>query len=164
MHDDLRVRSAASCRNEALHVVREEQQANAVHILDRRECEHGRQLGGDVAFAPIDRSEGHRRRSVDRDDDRQIALFDELLHVRRAGARGHVPVDRADVIAGLIFANLGKLDSAALKCGVIVAGETGADQTRRKDLEVANPPGDRRLKLRLLSAKKSHGTGTAARI
>src|SRR4029077_927084 len=127
------------------------QQADAIHVLDSRERKNSSQLGSDVAFTPVDGAERHRRRNVDRDDHREIALLDELLHVRSARARSDVPIDCADVVARLIFADLRELDPAPMKGGVIVARKTGADEPRRKNLEVANASGDRNLKLRLLA-------------
>ena len=51
----------------------------------------------------------------------EVALFDELLDVRKPAARGHVPVDGPDVVARLVFAHLGKLQTAPVKCRVILA-------------------------------------------
>jgi hypothetical protein len=45
--------------------------------------------------------------------------------VGNAGPRGDVPVDGADVVTGLILANLGELHPAALECSVVAANDSG---------------------------------------
>src|SRR5207249_6240616 len=84
--------------------------------------------------------------------------------MRCAAARGDIPIDRADVVARLIFAHLRELDAPPVKGGVIVAGEPGADQPRTGDLQLANSASQRDLELRRLAAEESHGTATAPRI
>ena len=142
-HHHLRVGPSPTRGQERADVVREEQQPDPVGVLHRREREDGRELGGDVALAPVRRPERHRPGDVDGDEHGQIALLDELLHVRHAAARGHVPVDRPDVVARHVLANLRKLDPVAVKCRVIVAGESRANETRAHELQVAHAARDR---------------------
>jgi hypothetical protein len=55
------------------------------------------------------------RTNVDDKQHGQLALFRELLHERGAEPRGHVPVDRADLVAGLILAHFVEVHPAPLK-------------------------------------------------
>ena len=57
--DHLRVEAAASWRNELTHFIGEEQQTDAIRVLDSRERENGDQFSGDVGFAPIHGAEAH---------------------------------------------------------------------------------------------------------
>jgi hypothetical protein len=54
---------------------------------------------------------------------RQLALLAELLDEGVARAGGHVPVDRADVIAGHVFTHLLELHPLALEGAVVLARE-----------------------------------------
>src|SRR5947208_2512747 len=79
---------------------------------------------GEVALAPAPRAEAHGAGDVDGHDHGEVALLDELLHVRHTAARRDVPVDDADVVARLILAHLRELDAATMEGGVVVAGES----------------------------------------
>ena len=73
------------------------------------------------------RAEAHRRRHVEREQQRARALFAEALHPRRAGARGRIPVDRAHVVARHVGSRLLELDAAAAERAAPFADQ----QTRR---------------------------------
>ena len=135
--------TAAAWRNVALHAVGKEEHADAIGILDGRKREDSRQLRRDVALAPVDGTEGHGAGDVDDHQHREIALLDELLHVREPGAGRDVPIDGADVVARLIFTDLRELDPTTMECGVVIAGEPGTDQARADNLQLTHPTAER---------------------
>ena len=63
---------------------------------------------GDVGLAPLGRAERHRRRGVEDEPRHEHALGELDADVRLPGARGDVPVDPADVVAGLVRAAPGR--------------------------------------------------------
>ena len=59
-----------------------------------------------------------------------------------AHARGDVPVDGADVVAGLVLADLLEGDAGALEDGVILAAEQVLDGALRLQLQTTNLTND----------------------
>ena len=53
-------------------------------------------------------------------------------------ARGDVPVNRAHVIAGLIFAHLVEIHALAFEDGMVLAGERFADEPVGANLDLAD--------------------------
>ena len=70
--------------------------------------------------------------------DGQLAFLDEALDEGMAHAGGDVPVDGADVVAGLILADLLEGDAAALEDGVIFAAEQVLDGPPGLQLQATN--------------------------
>src|SRR5205085_7157140 len=90
--------------------------------------------------------------AIDRQDDGQFALLDEALDERVAHAGGDVPVDGADVVAGLVLADLLERDAGALEDAVVLAAEQILDGAARLELEAADLADD---------FMRQHGGGTA---
>jgi len=111
-----------------------------VVVGDGREREHGRELGRVVALQQVLRAELLRARHVHDQQQREVALLHELLHVRRAHARRHVPVDRAHLVAGGVLAHLRELHAAALEHGVVGAADPGLEDHPGPDLDAADLP------------------------
>ena len=63
------------------------------------------------------------------------ALGELDADVRRAGARGDVPVDSADVVAGLVGPYLVELGADAGERRPVVAGEQPVDAAADRELE-----------------------------
>ena len=112
-----RVLAALARRDVEVGAAVEQQQADLVAVLDRAHREQRRQLDRGLELAAPARAEVLRRADVDQQHHRQLALLDEPLDVRLAGARGDVPVDRADVVAGHVRAHLVELHAASLEHG-----------------------------------------------
>ena len=64
---------------------------------------------GDVRLAPVGGAELHRRRRVEHEPGDEHALGEVDADVRLAGPGGHVPVDPAHVVAGLVRPHLRQL-------------------------------------------------------
>ena len=125
-------------RNEVLDPLAGQHQSDLVVVANRRESEHRAQLGGQLALLDPRGAEPHRARHVDHQQDRQLTLLDEALHVGFAEPRGHVPVDRPHLVARQIGAHLLELDAASLEHALASAREQVLDQVAAADLEAAD--------------------------
>src|SRR5438270_133878 len=83
----------------------------------------GSARGLQLRHAPEDRRGAH----VDHQHHRELALFGVALHVRHARPRGDVPVDGADLVAGLVEPHFGELHAAALEDALVLAREHVGD-------------------------------------
>ena len=90
---------------------------------------------GDVGLTALGGAEVHRRGGVEDEPGDEHALGELDAHVRRAGARGDVPVDPADVVAGLVRPHLLQLGADAGERGAVVAGQQAVDATADRELE-----------------------------
>jgi hypothetical protein len=68
--------------------------------------QHGHEFGGDVALALFARTEVDGRAQVDKEPGRHLSVFGEDSHVRNLQAGSDVPVDMADVVVMLVFAQV----------------------------------------------------------
>ena len=84
-----------------------------------------------------------------------------------AGARGHVPVDGADVVAVLVLPDLVELHPAALEDGMVLARQRLVDQPVGCDLDPADLADDFFRQHLLVSndvSRAYQGTCTASKI
>ena len=125
-------------RDVPLHLRGENDEADAVVVLDCGEREQGAQFRSHLALERVDAAEGAGGRGVDHEHDREFALFDVLLYIEGVHARGDVPVDDADIVALHIAADFGKLHASALEHAVVFAGENGVDHAPGADLDAAD--------------------------
>ena len=59
--------------------------------------------------------EVHRGTQVEQEPGRDLPVFDVLPNVGRVHARRDIPVDIADVVLRLVFAQVGEVDAVAVK-------------------------------------------------
>jgi hypothetical protein len=83
--------------------------------LNARSAAH---LARDAHLRGAPRSEALARRQVDDEHHGHLALFDEDLDEGLVHPRRDVPVDRADVVAGLVRAHLAEREPCPLKLDV----------------------------------------------
>ena len=172
--DAQRVVTPAPRGRVALDAVREQHRAHAVVVEHRRERQHRRQLDRVVALEDEVGAERLRARDVHGQQQREVALLDELLDVERAHARGHVPVDGAHVVAGLVLAHLGELHAAPLEDRVVGAADPRLEDGAGADLDAPDlreglavedglaPPGWRCRRGRRRARGGSHASGPEA--
>ncbi len=122
-------------RHELLDPVREEQQANSVVVLDRRHCDHRRDLCRCLGLEAAPRTELCRTRQVDSEENRELTLLRVFLYEWMSHAGGDVPIDGAEVIARRVLAHLGELHPLALKDRLVFAAEQRVDQSARPQLD-----------------------------
>ena len=74
-----------------------------------------------VRFWLCSRAKIHRRAEVEQEPGGDFAVFDVLADVGRVHARGDIPVDVANIVFGLVFAQVGKIHPVAVEQAAIVA-------------------------------------------
>ena len=121
--DAQHVAAALARRDELLDLVGEQDQAHLVVVADGGEGEHRGDLGRQLALGLRARAEQARAAHVHHQHQRQLAFLDELLDERMVHPRGDVPVNRAHLVAGLVFAHLVEVHPLALEDAVVLAGE-----------------------------------------
>ena len=122
--------------DELFDLVREEQQADLVVVLDRRERKDGADLRSDLVLQLLRAAEAARAAQVDDQHDRQLAFFFEHFDVRVVEPRRDVPVDGADVVTVLVLPHFAELDPASLEDAVVFPREDLVHETARLDLDV----------------------------
>ena len=135
----------------------EREEADLVAVLDRGEGQQRTELDRGLELAAPARAELLRGRDIDEQHHGELALLDESLDVRLAGARGDVPVDRADVVAGDVRTHLVELHAAPFEHGEIRTRHHVGDLPTGDELDALDG-------LRDLSGEHDYGTGMFSRI
>ncbi len=160
-----RVRAAFLRRDVELHLVGEEEQPDLVVIPDGAEGEQAGHFRREFALRLRDAAKTAGGAHVDHEHDCELALFGELFHKGHAEARGHIPIDRANLVARLILADFVEIHPAPLEDAVIIPRKNRLHQPAGLDLERADFGED--FGGRLLAcgvAVFHHGTGKPAKI
>ena len=63
----------------------------------------------------------HRRAEIEQEPGRDFTVFDILADVGRVHPGGDIPIDVANVVFGLIFAQVGKIHPVAVEQAAVVA-------------------------------------------
>ena len=114
--------AAGRRRQPPVRTATERDEAQPVATL-RGEMTHGDgHAFGDVRLAAVGRAERHRRGDVEQQPRREGALRDEDTHVRDGRPGGDVPVDPADIVAGLVRTHLGELEATPEVAGAVLPG------------------------------------------
>src|SRR5258705_3334333 len=85
--------------------------------------QHRRLVARKLALESVHRSDSLRPREIDDQHHCELALFDVALDEWTAHSGGDVPVDRANLVTGLVLAHLGELHSLTLKDRAVLAGK-----------------------------------------
>ena len=93
-------------RDKFLYLIREEDDAHFVIVLNGGECECGGYLCHGVAFELTDRTEITATTHIHKQHDGQFALFFIHLDIWFIEASRYIPIDRTHIVAGLVFAHL----------------------------------------------------------
>ena len=115
----------------------ERDQAEPVAAPRRHVADGERDAFGDVGLPPLGGAERHRRRGVEDEPRHEHPLGELDADVRRAGTRGHVPVDAADVVARLVRPDLEQLAAEPREGRAVVAGEEAVDPPPDREVERA---------------------------
>ena len=134
-----------------------------VVVADRAEGEQTCDFRREFAFRLRVAAEISRGAHVHHQHHSQLAFFGEFFDERRPEPRGHVPIDRANFVAGLIFAHLIEVHPASFEDAVVIAGENRLHQTLGLDFERADLLQNLRGCL-FASHGLHHGTGRPAKI
>ena len=125
-------------RNKKFDLVSVNEEADLVVILDGGECEESRERCHDFAFHLLARTKFGAAGCIDHEEHGHFAFFDELFDVRRAGSGGHVPVNRAHVIAGHVFANFAEFHTVPFEGTVVSSGHHGVERAAHRKFNAAN--------------------------
>ena len=113
-------------RELATFVAAERRDAQPVAAACADVADRDRDACGDVGLAAVCGSEVHRRRRVEQEPRHELALGEVDAHVRKAGARGDVPLDLPHVVSRLVRAQLCELDAVAVLVRAVLAREQPA--------------------------------------
>ena len=116
----------------------EQGQAHTILRLQRSEAHQRAELRRRLALGPLPAAEVHRAALVDDQVHHEFALFRIRLDEGLAGARGHVPIDAAHVVARLVGAHLLELESRAAEGAAIAARKRRAHHAVRADLNLTH--------------------------
>ena len=122
-------------RDELLYLVREEDDAYLVVVLDGRKGKCGGNLRHHVALELLDGTEVEAAADVNQQHDRQLSFLLEDLDIRLSETCRDVPLNVADVIAVLVLAHLGESHAAPFEGRVILARKDVAAQATRLNLD-----------------------------
>ena len=125
-------------RNEELHAVTEEEQADLVVVVNRTEGQDRSHLGGHLALTLPDASEVAGGTDIEHDHHRHLPLLGELLDVGLPCAGRDVPVDRADLVARRVGPDLFEVHPAPLEDALVLAGERRLHEPPRAEFEAAD--------------------------
>ena len=121
-----------------LDFVREKDDSDLVVILHRGESEGGGDLRHHLLLLLADGTEIARAADIYEQHERKLALLLVDLDIWSVVAGGDIPVDIADIIAGLILSDLGEDDAATLEGAVIFARKDILAQAFRLDLNLSD--------------------------
>ena len=115
---------------------------DAVVVPNGRHRQHRAELAGELALESRHRAESLGPREIDGEHHRELTLLDIALDEGAAHARGDVPVDRAHLVARLVFADLGELHPLPLEYRAVLAGEERVHEPAGSNLEQLDLPQD----------------------
>ena len=135
--------AAGSCLDLAV----EQDRADRVAAAGEQAREGRRELAEHELLRPVDRAEPHRRRAVEQEPGRQLAILGVLADERRVHPRGDVPVDVADVVARLVLAEVAEVGADAAEERAVVPLQAPVEAADHLPLEAVEDvaPASRRL-------------------
>ncbi len=148
--------------DEKFDLVGKKKEADLVVVARGGEGKHTGDFGGEFALALRGGAKVAGRRDIDEEDQGPLPFLAVGFQEGAIHAGRHVPVDRADVVAGLVFAHLGKIDPGAFEKGVVGAGHGVVDIAPAANFHLADAPQDFARLFGLTGLV--HGTGIVSRI
>ena len=136
--------TALARRDEFADPVREQDQPDTVVVVERGHREQRGDVCGELSFGQAPGAEPRARGDVDRQVDVELALLAVFLDVGRVHAGGHVPVDAADIVAGLVLADLFEVEPGPAENASVRPHERLVSEDPRLDLDLLDQPEDLR--------------------
>ena len=126
-------------RNEKLHPIGEEKQPDFVVVADGAEGEQTGDFRREFALR-LRRRCRNLPEALTSTTSMTVSSRSSVnfLTKARAQPRGHIPIDRANFVARLIFAHIFEVHPASFEDAVVIAGEGGLDETLGLDFERAD--------------------------
>ena len=130
--------AALARRDEFLHFVAKQDEAHLVVVADGGEGEDGGNFRREFALRLPARAKQARTADVHDEHEGELPLLDKFLDERVVHSRGDVPINRAHVIAGLVFPHFVEVHALALEDGMIGARERFGHDAVRANLDLAD--------------------------
>ena len=131
--------ASAARRDDAFDALAVDDRADLVAVARKQPREDRDEVDEQVTLERGRRAEVHRRRDVQQEVRRDLAVLVVLADVGRVHARGHVPVDVPDVVAEHVFADVGEVEAVAAEHRAVVALKESVETTDDGPLEPAQP-------------------------
>jgi hypothetical protein len=128
------VASAFPGRDDPLNHIGEEQRSYPVVVVRRGKGQDGGDLHRERGLG-YRLAESSRSGLIHHQHDGELPLLGKCLDIRTGQAGGHVPVDRAEVVAVLVCAHLGEFHSLPPKHRAVLAREQRAHEAPRSELD-----------------------------
>ena len=125
-------------RNELLNLVREENDADFIVVLNGRESKRGSNLSHHIALELLHGTEVETSADIDQKHNRQLSFLLEDLDIRLAKASSHVPFNVANIVAILVLAHFGEGHTAPFEGRVVLARKDVAAQASSLNLDFAD--------------------------
>ena len=122
--------------DELLYLIREEDDAYLVVVLNGRESKRGSNLSYHITLKLLDGTEVEASADVNQQHNCQFAFLLEDFDVRLSETSRHVPLDVANVVAVLVLAHFGESHAAPLEGRMILACKDIAAQTSSLNLNL----------------------------
>ncbi|MNT14758.1 hypothetical protein D3C72_1497740 [compost metagenome] len=114
-----------------------EQGADPVAIARQQQRHDGGEVAQQVTLAHAAGTETDRSAQVQQEPDADFAVFLVLTHVRCLQPRRHVPVDVPHVVAGAVFAQVGKIQPKAAEQRAVVALQQAVEAAHHGPFQAA---------------------------
>ena len=114
---------AAPRRYHRVDAVAIEQRSDGVAVSRQQPRQNGHEIDGDGALLHPFGAETHRRAQVQQKPGGHVPVLVVHPHVRGLQPRRHIPVDMADVVVVLVFAQIGQVHTEPAEQAAVVAVE-----------------------------------------
>ena len=101
--------------------IRKENHTNFIVILNGRKCKRSSHFGNNIFLQLQYSTKFTATRNINQQTYRQFALFFKNLYIRMSETSSHIPVNRPDIIAVLIFTHFGKGHTTTFKSRMVFA-------------------------------------------
>lgn len=122
-----------------LDAIGEQAEADLVAIVSGAEGEDGGDFGGALAFGILATTIVAGAGDIDEEHDGEFAFLDVFADVGVVHAGGDVPVEEANIVTGLILAEVIELDALAFETGVVSTAEGFLDQAAGEEFDTPDP-------------------------
>ena len=109
--------------------------ADLVALPGQQPRQHGDELGQHLPLGDLARAEIDRGAEIEQEPGGDLAVLVVDAHVGHLRARRDVPVDVADIVVGLVFAQVGEIEAEAAEQRAVVALQQAVEPADHRPLE-----------------------------
>jgi hypothetical protein len=118
-----------------MHALAVQDGADPVAMPGEDAREQRDEIHGQRALAHFAGAEVHRARQVEQEPGGDLPVLVIFPHVGRVEARGHVPVDMANVVPVLVFPQVGEIQALAAKQRAVIALQQAVEAAQHRPLD-----------------------------